>query len=103
MNKYLHRFLCAIIAFAMFGLVTYFFRKEMSLIQVFPLVVISIAIPIRLFLVVPIRCDQNGCGGVAHLEAQKGVDNKLLKLLLLTGHRCRKCNHLIKFPQRNRQ
>ncbi|HDZ9234297.1 TPA: hypothetical protein RUZ15_003442 [Vibrio cholerae] len=101
MNKYLHRLLSAIIAFVMFGLTIYFFRKEMSLIQMLPLVVIFTAIPIRLFLMIPIKCDQNGCEGVAHLEAHKGVDNKLLKLILLTGHRCSECNNLIKFRRKN--
>ncbi|TXY08054.1 hypothetical protein FXE99_15465 [Vibrio mimicus] len=56
MNKYLHRLLSAIIVFVMFGLTIYFFRKDMSLIQMLPLVVIFTAIPIRLFLMIPIKC-----------------------------------------------
>jgi hypothetical protein len=55
------------------------------------------------FIKVPIKCDQNDCNGLASIEVSPEVEGTFLRHILVKGHRCDKCDHLIKMPKGSRR
>jgi len=101
MYKFLHRLLTIVIIIITTGCVGFIIRQaELPLIFGFLLLPI-IVVPMCLFQKVPMKCDQAECKGVAKLECGEIAKGKWYRHLLLSGHRCDKCEHLIPMPKNN--
>lgn len=51
------------------------------------------------FQLIPKKCDQDNCDGLAKFYANPDHKNWLLKRFKFKGHKCEKCGHIIEPPK----
>ncbi len=102
MNKFFHRGLTTIVTMSIFAVfIVSLSRHGFPLFLSF-LIATTISITMAVFLQkIPMKCDQDECNGIAALEYKPEINNKILKQLLIKGHKCNTCGHLIKPPKQN--
>ncbi len=104
MHKYFHRAITAIVIFiAFFSLNVIFSKFELIFFVQFLLVAPAIALIFVFLQKMPMRCDQDACEGVCMPEYSASIQNVVLTHLLIKGHRCSRCGHLIKIPKGRRR
>lgn len=104
MNKFLHRAISFGVPFIIFFAVLILFtRMSLSLVAASLAVGILSALFIYSFIKMPIKCDQANCNGLASIEVSPEVANSFLRHIMVRGHRCNKCGHLIEMPKGTRR
>jgi hypothetical protein len=100
MNKLLHRTISFGFPFIIFfGVIAFTMKGGLSFFLAFLIIgVLSVAF-IFSFIKIPMKCDQLNCVGIANIEVSEEVKDTFLRHIIVKGHRCNNCNHLIELPK----
>lgn len=104
MSKLLHRTISFGFPFIIFLGVSFFAMKgSIPMFLAFLIIGALSMLFIFSFTKTPMKCDQFNCDGIAVIEVSPEAETSFLKHILVQGHRCSKCNHLIKMPKGKRR
>ena len=100
MNKILHRAITVVIPVLIFiGISSLIAKGVISIFLAFIIIATLSALFVYSFVKLPMKCDQSDCDGISKIEVAPEVQESFLRHILVKGHRCNKCNHLIKMPK----
>jgi hypothetical protein len=104
MNKILHRAITIIVPLLIFlGISSFIAQGLISVFLAFFVIAVLSVIFICSFVKMPMKCDQVDCNGIATVEVSPEIKDSFLRHILVKGHCCGKCSHLIEMPKGSRR